>query len=101
MGVRALSASSWSLTFGFLVIVSDLYTSYTPGTVSELYTQALAALEQGHGAEAASLLVRALKQPGLRQDDQIQIRCSLAEAWLQQDDLRQATEALGRPPEGR
>jgi DNA-binding NtrC family response regulator/tetratricopeptide (TPR) repeat protein len=47
------------------------------------------------------LLVRALKQPGLRQDDQVLIRCALAEAWLQQDDLRQATEALGRPPEGR
>lgn len=67
----------------------------------ELYTDALEALEHGHGAEAAPLLVRALRQPGLRRDDQIQIRCALAEAWLLQDDIRQATEALGRPPEAR
>jgi DNA-binding NtrC family response regulator/tetratricopeptide (TPR) repeat protein len=58
-------------------------------------------LEQGHGAEASSLLIRALRQPGLRRDDQIQIRCALAEAWLLQDDIRQAAEALGRPPENR
>ena len=69
--------------------------------MSDLYQRAVDALEQGHGAEAASLLVRALKQPGLRREDQIQIRCALAEAWLLQDDLRQATEALGRPPDAR
>jgi hypothetical protein len=67
----------------------------------ELYTRAMAALEQGHGAEASSLLIRALRQPGLLRDDQIQIRCALAEAWLLQDDLRQASEALGRPPDAR
>jgi len=67
----------------------------------ELYTRAMAALEQGHGAEASSLLIRALRQPGLPRDDQIQIRCALAEAWLLQDDLRQASEALGRPPDAR
>jgi hydrogenase-4 transcriptional activator len=69
--------------------------------VSPLYSEALQALEQGRGPEAASLLVRALKEPNLRREDQFQIRCSLAEAWLLQDDLRQATEALGRPPEER
>ena len=69
--------------------------------MSELYERAVTALEQGHGAEASSLLVRALKQSGLGRDDQIQIRCALAEAWLLQDDLRQATEALGRPPDAR
>ena len=68
---------------------------------SDLYTQAVQVLEEGHGAEAASLLIRALRQPGLSRDDQVQIRCALAEAWLLQDDLRQATEALGRPPEAR
>jgi hydrogenase-4 transcriptional activator len=67
----------------------------------ELYERALTALEQGHGAEASSLLIRALRQPGLLRDDQIQIRCALAEAWLLQDDLRQAAEALGRPPDVR
>ena len=68
---------------------------------SDLYAQAVQALERGTGAEAASLLVRALKRPGLHRDEQAQIRCALAEAWLLQDDVRQATEALGAPPEGR
>jgi hydrogenase-4 transcriptional activator len=67
----------------------------------ELYERALTALEQGHGAEASTLLVRALRQPGLLRDNQLQIRCALAEAWLLQDDLRQAAEALGRPPDAR
>jgi tetratricopeptide (TPR) repeat protein len=66
-----------------------------------LYDRAMEALEQGHGAEAASLLVRAMRTPNLRLDEQIRIRCALAEAWLLQDDLRQATDALGRPPDGR
>jgi hydrogenase-4 transcriptional activator len=67
----------------------------------DLYTQALTSLERGHGDEAASLLVRLLKRPGLSRSEQIQARCALSEAWLLQDDVRQATEALGRPPEAR
>ncbi len=67
----------------------------------DLYTQAVQALEHGFGADAASFLVRALKRPGLSRDEQVQMRCALAEAWLLQDDVRQATEALGSPPEGR
>ena len=70
-------------------------------TDPDLYTQAVQALERGHGAGAATLLVRALRQPGLTRDQQVQIRCSLAEAWLLQDDVRQATDALGAPPQGR
>jgi hydrogenase-4 transcriptional activator len=69
--------------------------------VTPLYAQAQQSLEQGRGPEAASLLTRALKEPALRRDDQLQIRCALAEAWLLQDDVRQAAEALGRPPEER
>lgn len=69
--------------------------------MTPLYAEALQALEQGRGPEAATLLVRALKEPALRRDDQLQLRCALAEAWLLQDDLRQATEALGRPPDER
>jgi DNA-binding NtrC family response regulator/tetratricopeptide (TPR) repeat protein len=65
------------------------------------FTQATDALQQGHGPEAAALLVRALKQPGLTRDEHLQLRCALAEAWFQQDDLRQATDALGHPPEER
>jgi hydrogenase-4 transcriptional activator len=67
----------------------------------ELFTKATEALQQGHGPEAASLLVRALRQPGLTRDEHLQIRCALADAWFQQDDIRQAGEALGEPPEER
>ena len=67
----------------------------------DLYGQAVRALEQGRGADATTLLVRASKRPGLGREEQIQIRCALAEAWLLQDDIRQATEAIGRPPETR
>ena len=83
------------------MLAALVYTRYTPSHMSDLYERAVEALEQGHGSEASSLLVRALKQPGLSRDDQIQLRCALAEAWLLQDDLRQATDALGRPPEAR
>jgi DNA-binding NtrC family response regulator/tetratricopeptide (TPR) repeat protein len=69
--------------------------------LTSLYADALQALEQGRGPEAASLLLRALKDPSLRRDDQVQLRCALAEAWLLQDDLRQAAEALGRAPDER
>ena len=68
---------------------------------TDFYAQAVQALERGIGADATSLLMRALRQPGLSRDEQVQIRCALAEAWLLQDDVRQATEALGGPPEGR
>jgi hydrogenase-4 transcriptional activator len=80
-----------------------VYTRYTVATVatSDLYGQAVQALDQGRGADATTLLVRALKRPGLGREEQIQIRCALADAWLLQDDIRQATEALGRPPEAR
>jgi DNA-binding NtrC family response regulator/tetratricopeptide (TPR) repeat protein len=68
---------------------------------TELYREAVKALERGHGPEATALLLRALKQPGVGRDEPVQIRCALAEAWLLQDDLRQATDALGPAPEGR
>jgi DNA-binding NtrC family response regulator/tetratricopeptide (TPR) repeat protein len=59
----------------------------------------LAALERGQGAAAAALLSRALQQPGLRRDDQLQVRVALAEAYLLQDDLHQAQEVLGPTPD--
>ncbi len=68
---------------------------------ADLFAQATEALQKGHGADAALLLVRALKQPALGRDETLQLRSALAEAWLLQDDLRQATEALGHPPEER
>jgi hydrogenase-4 transcriptional activator len=65
------------------------------------FGKALEALQHGHGADAASLLVRVFKQPGLSRDETLLVRAALAEAWFQQDDLRQATDALGDPPEER
>ncbi len=67
----------------------------------DLFTQAQASLERGDGATAASFLEKLLKRPSLARADQLRIRCSLAEAWLLQDDVRQAAEALGRSPEPR
>jgi len=67
----------------------------------DLFSKATEALQRGHGQEAAALLVRALKQPGLARDEALQIRTALAEAWFQQDDIRQAAEALGKPPDER
>ncbi|PYR77232.1 MAG: hypothetical protein DMF86_09745 [Acidobacteria bacterium] len=64
----------------------------------DLIAEATEALQQGHGADAAAVLVRALKEPSLRREEQVQLRCALAEAWLLQDDLRRATESLGAPP---
>jgi len=68
---------------------------------ADLFAQATEALQKGHGADAATVLVRTLKQPGLSRDETLQLRSALAEAWLLQDDIRQATEALGQPPEER
>ncbi|CAN5508762.1 hypothetical protein BH23ACI1_BH23ACI1_04430 [soil metagenome] len=70
-------------------------------TQPALYDQAIKALERGHGADAATLLIRALRQPGLSRDQNVQMRCALTEAWLLEDDLRQAADALGPAPEGR
>ncbi|MEO6237790.1 MAG: sigma 54-interacting transcriptional regulator [Vicinamibacterales bacterium] len=67
----------------------------------DLYTKASEALQQGLGADAAALLVRAVKQPGLTRDEALQVRCALAEAWFLQDDIRQAGEVLGEPPDER
>ncbi|HWP99409.1 MAG TPA: sigma 54-interacting transcriptional regulator [Vicinamibacterales bacterium] len=62
-------------------------------------TQALAALERGKGAEAANLLARLVRAPGLGRDEVVLARCALAEAWLLQDDVTRAAEAVGRAPE--
>jgi DNA-binding NtrC family response regulator/tetratricopeptide (TPR) repeat protein len=67
----------------------------------DTFAKATDALQHGHGAEAATLLVRALKTPALTRDETLQIRTALAEAWFQQDDIRQAADALGQPPEER
>jgi hydrogenase-4 transcriptional activator len=67
-------------------------------SLADALAQASDALRQGRGGDAAGLLVRTLKQPGLTREESVQLRCALAEAWFQQDDVRQATEVLGEPP---
>ena len=41
----------------------------------------------------------ALNAPGLRREDELAIRCAMAEAWLLRDDITQAATVLGRPPD--
>jgi DNA-binding NtrC family response regulator/tetratricopeptide (TPR) repeat protein len=71
----------------------------TIGTIQSLLGRATAALERGRSAEAAQLLAPVLRAGGLSRDDEINVRITLAEAWLLQDDLTQAASALGRPPD--
>jgi DNA-binding NtrC family response regulator/tetratricopeptide (TPR) repeat protein len=70
-----------------------------PAELKPAVAQALAVLERGQGADAVPLLTRALREPGLHREDQLLIRCALAEAWLLQDELKHAADALGRPPD--
>jgi len=70
-----------------------------PPTVQATLLRANAALERGRGPEAAQLLAPLLKAGSHARDDELSIRAALAEAWLLQDDLVQASSALGRPPD--
>src|SRR5438477_3535656 len=64
-----------------------------------LLTRAGAALQRGHGAEAAQILAPALRSATLTRDDELAVRSALAQAWLLQDDLDEAAAALGRTPD--
>jgi hydrogenase-4 transcriptional activator len=67
-------------------------------SVQALLARAATALERGHGADAAHMLAPVLRS-ALPRDDELSLRATLAEAWLQQDDLEQAAAVLGRPPD--
>ena len=58
-----------------------------------------AALERGRGQEAAQILAPVLRSGTLSREDELSVRAALAEAWLLQDDLVQASSALGRTPD--
>ena len=62
-------------------------------------TRARAALQRGQHADAIGVLSQALKSSGLKHEDELGLRCTLAEAWLMGDDVAQATAILGRPPD--
>ena len=61
--------------------------------------RARVALERGQHADAIGVLTQALKSSGLKREDEVGLRCTLAEAWLMADDVTQAVATLGRPPE--
>ena len=61
--------------------------------------RARAALERGRHADAIAVLTQALKSSGLKHEDQVGLQCTLAEAWLQGDDVAQASTTLGRQPD--
>jgi len=61
--------------------------------------RAAAALQRGRGAEALDALSQALDSPGFRREDELAIRCAMADAWLLRDDVNQAAAVLGRPPD--
>jgi hydrogenase-4 transcriptional activator len=61
--------------------------------------RARTALERGRHADAIGILTQALKVSGLKHEDEVGLRCTLAEAWLMADDLAQANAVLGRPPD--
>jgi DNA-binding NtrC family response regulator/tetratricopeptide (TPR) repeat protein len=58
-------------------------------------------LERGRHADAVALLTSALKAGGLKPEDEVGLRCALAEARLQGDDVAGAASTLGRPPDNR
>ena len=61
--------------------------------------RARAALERGRHADAIGILTQALKSSGVKNEDEVGLRCALAEAWLMGDDVAQAVAILGRPPD--
>jgi DNA-binding NtrC family response regulator/tetratricopeptide (TPR) repeat protein len=61
--------------------------------------RATAALQRGRGVDAIEALSQALSAPGLRREDELGVRCAMAEAWLLRDDVQQASTVLGRPPD--
>ncbi len=67
--------------------------------LSSALARVAAALERGRGTEVPPLLQGMLKSGSLSRDDEFGARAALAEAWLLQDDLAQASSVLGRPPD--
>ena len=57
------------------------------------------ALERGRGPEAVQVLTPLLRSAALAREDDLAVRSALAEAWLLQDDVDQASAVLGRTPD--
>ncbi|MEW6319862.1 MAG: sigma 54-interacting transcriptional regulator [Acidobacteriota bacterium] len=61
--------------------------------------RATASLERGQASAVVELLSPLLRSATHPRDEELAIRCLLAEALLQQGELSQASNALGRPPD--
>ena len=61
--------------------------------------RASAALQRGRAVEAIDWLSQAIAVPALRREDELNIRCAMAEAHLLRDDVQQAVAAVGRAPD--
>jgi hydrogenase-4 transcriptional activator len=76
---------------------------YTAPVVSvalqPIMARAQAALERGDAARATEHLAQSLRSTTITREDELTIRATLAEAWLLQDNIEQASAALGRPPD--
>jgi len=80
--------------------MDTLYTAaMVVAQLSATLARASAALERGRGAEVPPLLQTLLRGGALSREDEQSVRSALAEAWLLQDDLTQASSILGRPPD--
>src|SRR5688572_26820887 len=79
------------------------YCRILPSVVTIAFQPALAraraALERGQHADAIGVLTQALKASGLKREDEVGLRSTLAEAWLMADDVTQAASVVGRPPD--
>jgi DNA-binding NtrC family response regulator/tetratricopeptide (TPR) repeat protein len=77
-----------------------MYTPDVPTTaIQAILAHATVALERGQGGEAVQLLAQLQRSGSLSRDDELSVRSCLAEAWLLQDHIAQAAQALGRPPD--
>ena len=61
--------------------------------------RARAALERGRHGDAIATLTQALRSGAFKHEDELALRCTLADAWLMGDDVTQAAAILGRPPD--
>jgi len=64
-----------------------------------IMARAQAALERGDAVRATEHLAQALRSTSITREDELSIRATLAEAWLLQDNIDQASATLGRPPD--
>ena len=68
-------------------------------SLQALLARAGGAVERGRGPEAVQILSPLLRSAVLVREEDLAVRCALAEAWLLQDDLDQAGAMLGRTPD--